>query len=146
MSASGYSVGPAGGAGAVVSVAHRAIVDTGTTLLLLPDAIVAGYYAAVGGAADSAQHGGYVVPCAAALPDLTLHVGGHVAVVPGDLLRYAPAGGAAASTAAATTCYGGVQSQAGLPFAIYGDIFLKAQFAVFDAGATRLGLAAKPAS
>ncbi|KAK4105448.1 acid protease [Parathielavia hyrcaniae] len=127
-----------------VPLAHSAMADTGTTLLLLPAAIAQAYYWQVPGARSSAQVGGWVFPCdvAPTLPDLTLHLGTYKAVVPGELMVFAPVDTDDLATAA--LCFGGVQTAAGLPFAIYGDVFFKAQFTVFDIEGRRLGFAPKP--
>lgn len=82
----GYAVG----SGAFTSSSIDAIADTGTTLLYLPSSIVTAYYRQVSGASNSAQYGGYVVPCSATLPNLTLGIGSYRAVVPGSYINYAP--------------------------------------------------------
>lgn len=126
-----------------VPMAHTAIADTGTTLLLLPSALVQAYYSQFPGAHTSASEGGWVFPCGATPPDLVLHIGTYRAVVPGELVKFAPVDTDDFETA--TVCYGGVQTANGLPFAIYGDVFFKAQFTVFDVEGERLGFAPKPA-
>jgi hypothetical protein len=44
-----------------------------------------------------------------------------------------------------TTCFGGLQSDAGIGFAIFGDIFLKSQYVIFDESQStpRLGFGQK---
>ena len=130
------------------------IADTGTTLMLLGDDTVSAYYAQVQGSQNSQEQGGYIFPCSATLPDFTVTISGYDAVVPGSLINFAPVDGtsefdlAAGSEQCANSfldCFGGIQSDSGVGQAIYGDIFLKSQFVVFDRtqDTPRLGFAAK---
>jgi len=128
----GYAVGT----GSFVTTSIDAIADTGTTLLYLPAAAVKAYYAKVSGSSNSAAAGGYIFPCSATLPSITLGIGSYKAVVPGTYINYAPYSG--------SSCFGGIQSNAGIGFSIYGDIFLKSQFVVFNGNVPQLGFAAKP--
>lgn len=147
---SGYAVG----SGTFVTSSIDAIADTGTTLLYLPAAAVRAYYAKVSGATNSASQGGYIFPCSATLPSITLGIGSYRAVVPGSYINYAPATGSGKFSPCicyrtypdnCTECFGGIQSDAGIGFAIYGDIFLKSQFVVFSGASTpEIGFAAKP--
>ncbi|MCJ1355514.1 MAG: Type I transmembrane sorting receptor [Icmadophila ericetorum] len=129
----GYAVGT----GSFVSSSIDAIADTGTTLLYLPSAAVTAYYKKVSGSSYNSDQGGYVFSCSATLPSITLGIGSYKAVVPGSYLNYAPI--------SSTQCFGGIQSNTGIGFSIYGDIFLKSQFVVFNGASTpQLGFAAKP--
>jgi len=117
--------------------ALNGIADTGTTLLLIAETIVSKYYAQVSGAKNSNTYGGWVFPCTATLPSFSLIIGSYSATVPGDYINY----GAAEDTG--TTCYGGIQSDAGIGFSIFGDIFLKSQYVVFDNSGPQIGFAAQ---
>lgn len=132
----GFSVGN----GTFNSTAVRGIADTGTTLLLLPPAVAKAYYSKVSGARFDSRQGGYVFSCKATLPDYTFGVGNAKITIPGRYINFAPV------DQTETSCYGGIQEDSGIGFAIYGDIALKAAFVVFDAGNTTLGWASKPLS
>ncbi|TQV94076.1 endothiapepsin precursor [Cordyceps javanica] len=118
----------------VAGAAVSGIADTGTTLLLLDDAVVSAYYQQVPGATNDAQQGGWVFDCGAQLPSLSFTVGGGDITIDGSLLNYASQGG---------QCYGGLQSNGGNGLSIFGDIALKAAYVVFDAGNNQLGWAQK---
>lgn len=134
FTSSGYAVGDA----AVNAESIEGIADTGTTLLYLPDDIVTAYYGAVDGATNDQQQGGYTYPCSTTLPSISFGIGGYTAVVPGTFVNYAPVDDTGA------TCFGGIQSSAGIGINIFGDIFLKSQFVVFQGGdSPQLGFAAK---
>ena len=134
------------------------IADTGTTLMLLSDDTVNNYYSQVDGAQNDQSAGGYVFDCNTELPDFSITVSGYKATVPGKYINFAPADDSGASKfsllvfpisrgllTVSIACFGGIQSDASIGFAIYGDVFLKSQYVVFDQtqGSPRLGLAAK---
>lgn len=131
LNATGYQVGTSAYRAATVP----AIVDTGTTLLLLPSAIVNAYYAKVTGATYYADWAIWRFPCGATPPDLRIGVGTYRGFIPGKYMNYGPLGDG--------TCYGGLQSSDGLDWAILGDVFLKAQFVVFNMGTKSIGFANK---
>lgn len=81
---SGYAIG----GGAFTKRPMNAIMDTGTTLLLLPATMVSVYYAQVASALYNSTLGGYAFPCSNELPDLTLQLGGYQAVIPGSYMTY----------------------------------------------------------
>ncbi|KAK3335151.1 aspartic peptidase domain-containing protein [Cercophora scortea] len=133
FTSTGYGIG----SGTFKSTSISGIADTGTTLLLLPSTVVTAYYKQVSGASYSSSEGGYIFSCSATLPNFVIGVGSARITVPGKYINYAPIDSTGVS------CYGGIQSDAGIGFAIYGDVALKAAFVVFDGGNTRLGWAAK---
>ena len=65
----------------------NAIVDTGTTLLLVPKKVLKAYYKQVEGAKDSSDAGGYIFPCATTLPDFLIGFGDYTAVIPGSAIN-----------------------------------------------------------
>jgi hypothetical protein len=133
---SGYAIGT----GATSKTSIAGIADTGTTLLYLPAAVVKAYYAKVSGAQNSNNYGGYVFPCSATPPDFTLIYQGVKQRVPGKYINYSPV------ETGSSTCFGGIQSSAGVGINIFGDIFLKSKYVVFESSGSspRLALADQP--
>ncbi|KAI6783973.1 uncharacterized protein J7T54_001849 [Emericellopsis cladophorae] len=118
--------------------AWEGIVDTGTTLLLVPDEIVNDYYSAVSGARYDTSIGMVVFPCDASVPDFKFGFGDYRGVIPGNYVRYGQYSGG--------DCFGGIQSSEGIGMAIIGDILIKAQLVVFDMGNSTVGFANKQLS
>jgi hypothetical protein len=103
-----------------------AIADTGTTLALMPDAVVDALYAQISGATYDWASQGYVFPITItleALPVFKVAVGGKQFVIQKEDLAFA-------LTNDRQNWYGGIQSRGNLPFNIYGDTFLKSIYAV----------------
>ncbi|KJZ76380.1 hypothetical protein HIM_04109 [Hirsutella minnesotensis 3608] len=117
----GYSIGKHGD---FKKRPWNAIIDTGTSLLLLPDDIVTAYYRQIPDSALDANMGIMVFPCYADIPDFTFGIGPHRGRIPGEYMNYGPIDD--------TYCHGGIQSANGIPFAVFGDVALKAQFVVFN--------------
>ena len=116
--------------------AWEAVVDTGTTLLLVPRAMVNDYYSAVPGARYDKRVGMVVFPCNVSAPDFRFGFGDYRGVVPGHYIRYGRFND--------RECYGGIQSSDGIGMAIIGDVLIKAQLVVFDMGNGTVGFANKP--
>ena len=112
-------------------------MDTGTTLIYVDKSITDAYYSAFPGAQLNQQAGGYVFPCSSTPPDFSIVVGGVAQTVPGKLINFAP------TYAGSSTCFGGIQANTNLGLTIFGDIFLKSRYVVFEnSGSTpRLGFA-----
>jgi aspergillopepsin I len=118
------------------------VLDTGTSIGLVPDDRLQAFYSQVTGAVNNATAGGWTLPCSSTPPTLTLGVSTYRITLPSADLIYAPV------EDGSETCFGSLQSNAGLPFMVWGDAILKAQFIVFGLdgpnGGAQLGFANKP--
>ncbi|KAI1336651.1 secreted aspartic proteinase precursor [Xylariaceae sp. FL0016] len=133
--AAGYGIG---NSTAFKASPFKGIADTGTTLAMLPEALVTQYYSKVAGAKMDQTQGGYVFSCQATLPDFIFGVGSARYTIPGAYINYAPV------DASGKQCFGGIQADTGIGFSIMGDIWLKSVFVVFDGSdSPRLGWAKK---
>lgn len=126
------------------SYPFNATIDTGTTLMFLPDALASMYWFTVPGMrVDPRLSNSYVFPCAFAesLPNLKFKIPKteHVITIPGPYLNYGPV----LSEGQEGYCWGGMQSAEGLEVTILGDVMLKAVFVAFDLEEGRVGFANK---
>ncbi|KAL1969687.1 hypothetical protein VTN77DRAFT_8240 [Rasamsonia byssochlamydoides] len=123
-----------------IRLAPTAIADTGTSLMLVSPEVAEAYYEQVEGAIFANQAGGFIFPCNAELPTLSIAVGdANLATVPASVLSFSEIG--TNTTNGQTLCFGGIQSNQGNEFQIFGDVFLKSMFVVFDQRGPSLGLA-----
>ncbi|KAK6357698.1 Type I transmembrane sorting receptor [Orbilia javanica] len=120
-----------------------AVPDTGSTLLLVSSSAAKVYYSQVSGASYRSDMGAWVYPCtsdsSSSMPTISVPVGNNWIDVPGKYMTYAYA------NSAGTMCFGGLQSlgdTSTLPW-IYGDVFFKGVYSVFDYGNKRFGIAQK---
>jgi len=118
----------------------QAIIDTGTSLMFLPELLASMYWEKVPGVDSSL--GSYRFPCNVtdSLPDLLLKLPrtDHVLVIPGQYLNYGPA------DSDNDLCWGGMQGSGQLNgVIIMGDVMLKALFVAFDVEKGRVGFANK---
>ncbi|KAH6685438.1 endothiapepsin [Plectosphaerella plurivora] len=125
------------GTNAIQKASITGIADTGTTLLLMPDDVITAYYSQIPSAQYSAQAGGVVFLCDDAVPDFGFGIESSMITIPASLIKFAPA------DATGQACFGGIQSNNGLPFSIFGDVALKAAVVVFNSGDMTLGWAQK---
>ncbi|EZF12053.1 hypothetical protein H113_07031 [Trichophyton rubrum MR1459] len=135
-----YSVGQLDKIQTIQNGTGTAILDTGTTLLVLDQEIVKAYYAQVPGARyDPTRFAGWVYPCNSPMPSLFLAVGkDHMAIIPSSLLTFQSYG---PGPDGVETCYGGLQSNNAGGIQILGDVFFKALFVVFDQRGPSISLA-----
>jgi aspergillopepsin I len=146
----GFNVGGHNGTNYWLLHSWPVIFDTGTTLILLPDDLVAAYYNQINGSNTDPNYGGWTYECPDdynQIPDLNIGFGDYVVNIPGLMMMYqqvSDLGGPPSSTGnKGPRCFGAIQSNAGLPFSIFGDALLKTQVAAFDFDGKRVGLAQK---
>lgn len=132
----GYAIG----GGAMVNYAYNATPDTGSSLFLVPNTIAKEYWANVANSSSTEESSGTLVftyPCSETknLPDFTVGISGKQITVPGHLATYA--------TLDNGICEGGIAGGDKITpdFAIFGDVFLKAIFTIFDDGNDQIGFA-----
>ncbi|KAJ0305799.1 hypothetical protein COL5a_002600 [Colletotrichum fioriniae] len=109
-----------------------ATIDTGSSFVLLPGDMVAGYYAGIPDSAHDPKLKAWVFPCASAasIPDmLFLTAGGYVGTILKESINLGPAPGSS------EMCFGGIQNSA-TNRSIFGGVALKSMFVQLNYGAS----------
>lgn len=117
-----------------LNTTYPTIVDSGTSLIYLPQAQVLYINAAFSPSATYDEDSGYdVVPCNASVPEVAVVIGGTAfSINANDMLLDLGLGD--------SKCVSGVQNSGGA-VNILGDVFLRNVFAVFDVGASQMHFA-----
>lgn len=114
----------------------QAIIDTGTTLTILPPNLAKAFHDAIPGATFDNRYG-WQVPCkpASNLGNITFYLGGEAFPVPiVDMIRER------SSPEDPSLCFSGVAA-ANSNLIIMGDTFLRNYYSVYDYKQARIGLA-----
>ncbi|KAH9939961.1 acid protease [Amylocystis lapponica] len=112
---------------------NTAILDTGTTLCLVDDDVLESIYNKIEGAKYNSQQGGWVYPSSATIPEVSFAIGDTSYTVNAVDFAFGDAGDG--------YTFGGIQSRGNLDFDIFGDVFLKSVYVVFNQGEKTVGLA-----
>ncbi|THH01187.1 hypothetical protein EW026_g1498 [Hermanssonia centrifuga] len=112
---------------------NTAILDTGTSLCLVDDDTVRTIYDSIDGAIYDDRHGGWKYPSDARIPNVAFAVGDKYYTIHPDDFGFGSAGHG--------YTLGGIQSRGDMNFDIFGDVFLKSVYVVFNQGDKTVGLA-----
>lgn len=112
---------------------NTAILDTGTTLCLVHDDLVEAIYHHIQGAKYSNHRGGWIYPNHAKIPEISFAIGQTMYRLNEVDLAYSDAGEG--------FTFGGVQSRGDLKYDIFGDVFLKSLYVVFNQADRKVGVA-----
>lgn len=130
----------------VLASTMPAIVDTGTTLIIVPSAVSKAIHQAIPGAEYDPMYG-WRMPCAFAddssTESINIKLGDQdFPLYLKDLVRAktSQSSSSGGSGGKGALCYSGV-AEANTPLVILGDTFLRSYYSVYDFGNARVGLA-----
>lgn len=99
------------------------IVDSGTSLVYLPDPVVEAYYDSIDGS-KLQLGGGYTFPCNGTIPDFHFKIEDATLRIPGTSVNYTvydPAKG---------LCAGGITTQLNMKYSVLGNLFMKDYYVI----------------
>lgn len=127
----------------ILNSTTAAIVDTGTTLIIVPSYLSKAIHAAIPGATYDAIYG-WRIPCDSANQGnstevVTFKLGeADFPILLQDLVR--AKNSSPGNSTSVQLCYSGI-AEANTPLVLLGDTFLRSFYSVFDFGNARIGLA-----
>ncbi|KAJ3195695.1 hypothetical protein HDU83_004238 [Entophlyctis luteolus] len=124
---------------AFTNTGNGAIADTGTSLLLIPNAMSDSLNSAIGAGAYDSSQGIYAIDCSKASsgPTITFKLSNVAITIPSSIYVMSDGNGGCIS---GISRIGSISSGSG-PAYIFGDTFLRAAYSVFDVANNRLGFA-----
>ncbi|OAX82431.1 hypothetical protein ACJ72_03211 [Emergomyces africanus] len=137
ITATGYAVGNSTSNNTPI----KGFLDTGTTMVLLPEPVVIDYYSKIPGSTTTAGHpndvlNGWIFPCNTTIPPFSLIVeNDYLATIPPEHIILQPYFGCGDSL----MCFGSIQ--AAIHEVVFGDVLFKSQYVVFDTVGPRVGFA-----
>jgi aspergillopepsin I len=99
------------------------IVDSGASLVYLPDTVVADYYSQIDGYTLE-QGGGHTFPCNSTVPDFHFKVGEAVLTIPGRDVNYAT------YDPTKNMCVGAITGQLNMRYSVLGNLFMRNYYVV----------------
>ncbi|KKZ68548.1 hypothetical protein EMCG_05834 [[Emmonsia] crescens] len=137
ITATGYAVGNS----TSNSTPIKGFLDTGTTMVLLPEPIINDYYSKINGSTTTSGDpnaflNGWIFPCNATIPPFSLIIENdyHVTISPEHIILQPFFGGGDTPM-----CFGSIQ--AAIHEVVFGDVLFKSQYVVFDTVGPRVGFA-----
>ncbi|EGC44783.1 propenicillopepsin-JT2 [Histoplasma capsulatum var. duboisii H88] len=137
ITSTGYVIGNSGSNNTPI----KGLLDTGTTMVLLPEPIVHDYHSKIPGSTKASSQlnpflNGWIFPCNATIQSFSLIVeNDYRATIPPEHIILQPfyvSGGS-------PMCFGSIQ--VAIHEIVFGDIFFKSQYVVFDTAGPRVGFA-----
>lgn len=113
-------------------------MDTGTSLWYLPTGAVQAFYNSISTGQMDQTQGLYVFSCGdSSVPDFSVDVGGTTFTVPASALSFQPLNDSSGN------CVSSIQDNSGFRTSIFGDVFMKNFFVVFNLGNNQIGIASQ---
>lgn len=112
------------------------IIDSGTSLIYLPDSVVKDYYSHIKGY-KLQEEGSYTFPCNATIPDLKFKIENTALTVPGRAINYT------VYDPDQRICAGAVNPQLNMRYSVLGSLFMKYYYVIHsrEEAAPKMGFA-----